>query len=193
MATGRGAKGSPRSTHRGWTADPAPSSATHHHRAAAQRCGPSTRKGTTPPHHSPTVSARPPGTEQLSATGHTQPPRTPVRCTHHHHGSARQSGGGTAGRQGRATDQGRPPGTCHPAPPAPPGTRQLDHRAPCINIQSNGQAAQLRHRFGFWNATMLLTARSSHLFSPHFDLPRPEPARNAQRRRSVCIKEACRG
>ncbi len=29
--------------------------------------------------------------------------------------------------------------------------------------------------------------RSSHLFSPHFDLPRPEPARNAQRRRSVCI------
>jgi len=130
---------------------------------------PSTRKGTTPPHHRtpPTVSARPPGTGQLSGTGHTQPPRTPVRCTHHHHGSARQAAGG-GGSQGKARPPTRPT-TRHPPPgtlPAPPGTRQLDRRVPCINMQSNGEAAQLGHRFGFWNATTLSTARSSLVSLP---------------------------
>jgi len=33
-------------------------------------------------------------------------------------------------------------------------------------MQSNGQAAQLGHRFGFWNATLLLTARSSQYIPP---------------------------
>ena len=50
MATGRGAKGSPRSTHRGWTADPAPSSATHHHRAHTLCCG-QAQAGTPHTHH----------------------------------------------------------------------------------------------------------------------------------------------
>ncbi len=170
MATGWGAKGSPRSTHRGWTADPAPSSATHHHRAA-QRCGPSTRKGTTPPHHRttpPRCQRDRPAQDNSAAQGtlshRAHPSGAPTTTTTAVHGSrvaARQ-----AGRQGKATDQGRPPGACHPVPARPPGTRQLDRRVPCINMQSNGETAQLSHRFGFWNATTLSTARSSLVSLP---------------------------
>jgi len=98
---------------------------------------------------------------------------------------------GRQARHGRATDQGRPPGACHPVPAIPPGTRQHDRRVPCINIQNNGQAAQLDHRFGFWNATALLTARSSPFPTENHFKP-AGTCQNAQRRRSVCIEEACR-
>ncbi len=170
MATGRGAKGSPRSTHRGWTADPAPSSATHHHRAAAQLCGPAQHAQgddtTAPPHHPPTVSARPPDTGQHSGRTHsaTAHPCGAPTTTTAVHGSARQWGGGHGqgrGWAGKATNQTDRRHLPARASAHPPGTPQLDHRVPCINMQSNGETAQLGHRFGFWNATTLLTARSS--------------------------------
>jgi len=163
--TGRGAKDG-RSPIRGQdrTAVPAPSSATHHHRAAAQRCGPQHAQGddtTAPPHHrttAPRCQRDRPAQDNSAAQGtlshRAHPSGAPTTTTTAVHGRR-------AGRARQGDQPGRPPGTCHRHPPAPPGTRQLDRRAPCINMQSNGQAAQLGHRFGFWNATALLTARSS--------------------------------
>jgi len=119
---------------------------------------------TAPPRGAPTVSARPPGTGPLSgrthsAAAHTRAVHPPPRqCT---------AVGRRHGRQVRQGDQpSQPPGTCHPAPASPPGTQQLDRRVPCINMQSNGETAQLGHRFGFWSATLPLTARSSLVSLP---------------------------
>lgn len=139
----------------------------HHHtpRRPTLRAQHAQGDDTTAPPHTATVSARPPGTGQLSGRTHS----ATVRCTHHHHhgrwaaGRWRARPRARVGRQGDQPD--RPPGTCLPVPASQPGTQQLDRRVPCINMQSNGHAAQLGHRFGFWNATALSTARSS-LASP---------------------------
>jgi len=115
---------------------------------------------TAPPAHTHGVAA---------TTRHrtTQPPAHPAAVTPPLSvGRWRQAGGGTGHRQvtgkARQGDQpDQPPGTYLPVPARPPGTPQLDRRVPCINMQSNGETAQLGHRFGFLVRDGAVTARSS--------------------------------
>ncbi len=126
--TGRGAKDG-RSPIRGQdrTAVPAPSSATHHHTPRHRRCGPA-RAGddsSAPPHKTPTVSARPPGTGQLSGTGHlshrAHPSGAPTTTTAVH-GRARRARQARQGRAGhdRPTTRGTHP-VRHPPARRVPG------------------------------------------------------------------------
>lgn len=135
--------------------------------------------------HRTTHRAQTPCCGQAQAGRHT---------THHHHGH-----GGTGRHRG------------HRQAPRAQAGQPGNHGTPCYlpcccprTCQSTGRRTTSPSvlQTQEWSATVKLIGlaialvfgrdgardcRSSHLFSPHFDLPRPEPARNAQRRRSDCI------
>jgi len=161
--TRRGAKGSTNRSHLSGTAALRP----HRQRTTThprhRRCGPARARG-----RQQHTTAHSHGGAATTRHRTTQPPCAPccTPCCRSVLSVGRWRRARPRARVGRQGDQpGRPsaPATGHPA--SPPGTQQLDRRVPCINMQSNGETAQLGHRFGFWNATMLLTARSS-LASP---------------------------
>jgi len=191
-------RAAPRFPHRGGTAAPAPivgSAPPTHPRH--RHCGPARD----PTQRWSVVGKLPTTTSGVAATtrqGTTQRQDTPRAVGRQVAAGSRREAVGAAWQAGHGDQPGQPtghqpPGHLPPAPARPPGTPQLDRRVPCINIQPNGQVDRTGHRFGFWNATTLSTARSSLASLSSKISNRPELARNAQRRRSVCIKEACRG